>query len=98
MISSCKLFYIEWTNSKVLLYSIGSYIQNPMMNYNGKEYEKQYVCIYIYIYIYVCVCVCVCMTESLCGIAEINTTFLNQIYLNKINFKKKEIEVQASFT
>ena len=45
-----------------------------------------------------CVCVCVCMTESLCGIAEINTTFLNQIYLNKINFKKKEIEVQASFT
>ena len=52
----------------------------------------------VYIYMCVCLCVCVYMTESLCGTAEINTTFLNQIYLNKINFKKKEIEVQASFT
>ena len=54
-ISRCKLLYIECINNKVLLYSTGNYIQYPVINHNGKEYEK--VCIYIYIYIYVCVCV-----------------------------------------
>ena len=32
-------------NNKVLLYSIGNYIECPMVNHNGKEYEN----IYIYI-------------------------------------------------
>ena len=45
-------------NNKVLLYSTGNYIQYPVINHNGKEYKK---CI-IY------------KTESLCHIAEINTT------------------------
>ena len=28
------------TDNKVLLYSTGNYIQYPMINQNGKEYEK----------------------------------------------------------
>ena len=30
-------------NNKVLLYSTGNYIQYPVINHNGKEYEKEYV-------------------------------------------------------
>ena len=44
-ISRCKLLYIEWINNKVLLYSTGNYIQYPLINPNGKEYEKE--CIYV---------------------------------------------------
>ena len=50
-VSRCKLLYIGWINNKVLLYSRGNYIQYPVINHNGKEYEKQYV------YMYVCVCI-----------------------------------------
>ena len=28
-------------NNKVLLYSTGNYSQYPMINHNGKEYEKE---------------------------------------------------------
>ena len=42
-ISRCKLVYIEWINNKVLLYSTGKYIQYPVINHNGKEYEKEYI-------------------------------------------------------
>ena len=38
----CKLLYIECINNKVLLHSPGKYIQNPVINYNGEEYEKVY--------------------------------------------------------
>ena len=51
-ISRCKLVYIGWMNNKVLLYSTGNYIQYPVINHNGKQYEKVYIYIYIYIYIY----------------------------------------------
>ena len=61
-ISRCKLLYIEWINNKVLLYSTGNYIQYPVINHNGKEYEKEYIYIYMYV------------AESLCCTAEINTT------------------------
>jgi len=61
--SRCKLLCRERTNNKVLLYRTGNYIQYPVINQYGKEYEKN-------IYIYICVCVCV--TESL--IPETNTT------------------------
>ena len=44
--SRCKLSYIEWINSNVLLYSPGNYIQYPVINHNGKEYEKE--CTYMY--------------------------------------------------
>ena len=52
--SRCKLLCIEWIDNKVLLYSTGNYIQYPVINHNGKEYEKEYIyIIYIYIYIHV---------------------------------------------
>ena len=37
-------------DNKVLVYNTGNYIQYLVINYNGKESEKN---IYIYIYIYV---------------------------------------------
>ena len=45
-INRCKLVDTEWINNKVLLYSTGNYIQYPVINQNGKEYED----IYIYMY------------------------------------------------
>ena len=60
-VSRCQLLYLEWINSKILLYSTENYIQYPVINHNRKEYLKK-ECIYI------------CVTESLCCTAEINTT------------------------
>ena len=65
-VGRCKLLHLEWIYNKVLMYSTGNYTQYPVINHNGKEYEKEYIYIYIYIYIY--------KTESLCCTAEINTT------------------------
>ena len=42
-ISRCKLVYTGWMNSKILVSSTGSYIQYPVINHNGKEYEKEYI-------------------------------------------------------
>ena len=42
--SRCKLLYTGWIKNKVLLYSTGNYIQYPVINHNGKEYEKEYIC------------------------------------------------------
>ena len=39
-ISRDKLLYIEWMN-EVLLYSIGNYIQCPVINHNEKEHKKE---------------------------------------------------------
>ena len=39
-VGRCKILYREWINEKVLLYSTGNYIQHPVINHNGKEYEK----------------------------------------------------------
>ena len=44
-ISRCKLSYIEWVNNRVLLYSMGNYIQYPVLIHNGKVYEKIHICI-----------------------------------------------------
>ena len=44
-ISRGKLSYIRQINNKVLLYSIGNYIQYPVINHNEKENEKEYLCI-----------------------------------------------------
>ena len=46
-----KLVYIGWIENKVPLCSTGNYIQYPLINPNGKEYEKE--------------CVYICITESL---------------------------------
>ena len=42
-VSRCKLLYIGWINNQVLLYSTGNCIQYPVINHNGKEYEKEYM-------------------------------------------------------
>ena len=44
-ISRCKLSYIEWVNNRVLLYSIGNYIQYPVLIHNGEVYGKIHICI-----------------------------------------------------
>ena len=51
-ISRCKLLYIDWINNKVLLHSTGNYIQYPVINHDGKAYEKVYIHTYTYICIY----------------------------------------------
>ena len=80
-INRCKLLYIGWINNKVLLYSTGNYIQYPLLNHNGKEYEKEYIYIYIYVYIHIY------KTESLCCTAAIKHNIVNQLYFNKIFLK-----------
>ena len=59
--SRCKLLYVEGIN-QVLLYGTENYIQCSMTNCNGKECKTKKKSIYI------------CITESLCCIAEMNTT------------------------
>ena len=39
------IVYGEWINNKVLLCSMGNYIQYPMIGLYGKEHEKE--CIFI---------------------------------------------------
>ena len=60
-ISSYKLKCIQ---KKVLLYSTGNYIHYPVISHNGKDYGKEYVCLYL----------CISIYESLCCTAETNTT------------------------
>ena len=45
-VSRCKLLHIGWINNTVLLCSTWNYIQYPVINYNGKEYENK--CVYIH--------------------------------------------------
>ena len=42
-ISRCKLVYAGWIDNKVLLCSTRNYIQCPVINHSGKEYEKEYI-------------------------------------------------------
>ena len=53
------ILYRKWINDKVLLYITGNYIQYPVINHNGKEYEKE--------------CICIFITKSLCCTVEIST-------------------------
>ena len=78
----CKLLYIEWIN-KVLLYSTGNCVQHPVINHNGKEYEKEHV----YVCMHVCVCVCVWLYNWI--------STVNQLYLNK-NFLKRNAHYNNS--
>ena len=50
-VSRYKLSYIKQTNKNVLRYSTRNYIQQFVITYNGKEFQKVCVCIYT------CVCV-----------------------------------------
>ena len=57
-VSICKLLHLEWIDNKALLYSIGSCIQSPRIDLDGKLYiYRMYIC----------------MTESLGCTAEIGT-------------------------
>ena len=47
------ILYIGWINNKILLYSIENYIQYTVINHNGKEYEKLYMCMCVCMYIYI---------------------------------------------
>ena len=40
-VNRCKLLRIGWINGQVLLYSTGNSVQYPVINHNGKEYEKE---------------------------------------------------------
>ena len=42
-VSRCKLLHLAWIHNKVQLHSTGSYIQYPIINHDGKEYEKEYI-------------------------------------------------------
>ena len=65
-ISRCKLLYIGWTNSKVLLYSTRNSIQHPVINHNGKKNMKKNVYI------------CITITLLYCR----NEHIVNQLYIN----------------
>ena len=43
--------YYRIDKQQVLLYSTGSCIQYPVINHNGKQYEKIYIHTYIYLYV-----------------------------------------------
>ena len=40
-VSRCKLLHRKGINTKVLVHSTRDYIQYPVINHNGKEYEKE---------------------------------------------------------
>ena len=44
-VGRCKLPTYKIPKHQVLLYSTGNYTQYPVINHNGKEYEKE--CVYI---------------------------------------------------
>ena len=51
-VSRCKLFIYRMDKQQGLLYSTGHYIQYPVTNHNGKEYENQYIYVYMYCFSY----------------------------------------------
>ena len=48
-VSRGKQLHIGWINNKVLLSSTGNCIQYPVINHNGKEYEKEYIYTHMYV-------------------------------------------------
>ena len=44
-INRCKVVYLGWKNYNILLYRTGNYIPYPVINHNGKEYQKVSVCV-----------------------------------------------------
>ena len=46
-IGTCTLFYMEWVVIGDLLYSTENSIQYSVINYMGKESEKEWICVYV---------------------------------------------------
>ena len=47
-------------DNKILLCTTGNYVQYPVTNRLGKEYEKDFIHTHTHTHTRVCVCVCVC--------------------------------------
>ena len=47
-------------DNKILLCTTGNYVQYPVTNRLGKEYEKDFIHTHTHTHTCVCVCVCVC--------------------------------------
>ena len=74
----CQMQTIRYRMDKQgVQYSTGNYIQYPVINHNGKEYEKE--CIYMDNWI------TLLYSRNWCNI-------INQLYFNKINFKKIKLK------
>ena len=65
------LLYIKQIIYKDLLYSTGNYTQYFVINYKGKESEKEYIYVHVYIDMYICTCIYI--AESLSYTSETNT-------------------------
>ena len=46
-IATCTLLYMEWMVNRDLLYSTGNLTRYSEMIYLGKEFEKEWICIYV---------------------------------------------------
>ena len=42
-VGRCQLLHLEWINNKVLMHSMGNYIQYPVISHNGKRVLKKNV-------------------------------------------------------
>ena len=70
VLSADTLLCIKQINSEDLPCGIGKCIQYPATNHNGKEPEKEYICICTYIYSIFTV---YSLTKSLCSMPETDT-------------------------
>ena len=47
-----NLLHLEWVNHEFLIYRTGSYIQDPVINHNGREDKEKNVSIHAHTYVY----------------------------------------------
>ena len=73
-ISRYTLLYIIQIKNKDLVYSKRNYVLYLVINYKGKEHEKE--CVYIYTYIYIYIYTHTHTTESLCCTPETKSIIL----------------------
>ena len=80
------LLCVKQVNSTDLLSSTGNYTQYLVITYNGKESEKEYICIYMC----VCVCVCVCIANHFAVHLKLTHCKLTILQFKKANKKQKQ--------
>ena len=74
-VSRRKLFYIEWISNRTCCLAQETIFQYPVINHNGKEYEKE--CMYHLTNI--------CITEPFFCTLENRYIIVNQLYFNRLN-------------